>query len=400
MPKIRISRVAVFVFLIVAVLAAAGVFIYLQVRTDQVAATIEENRPLKFLLVLGDEDKIEFSEVVLYQHGTGKSALIDVPVQVGMLLEDRNKIGAVQHVFQADNPELYISHVEDLIGTEIDYYLYIERQQMVHVIDLLEGLDLFIPNPVEYRGENGIVLLPSGSVTLDGEKAVLYATYQEPNERGTEQIGRRQKFVQSVFKEMGEKSEYLSNDKVQDTLLKNIQTDLSKRAASTLMQSFNQLDYDQVVFQRVLGNERQVDGETLLFPYYDGKLIKETVQQTLVSLRNKEVVSAEELNVTLELLNGTSRNGLAGRTSQVFRSYGYDVARVGNAEEQEYEKTIVIDWSGDISAAQQIAGIIQCKNVESRVKDTNEAPTTAPGVDVIDVTIVLGKDFDGRYCKE
>jgi len=400
MPKIRISRVAVFVFLIVAVLAAAGVFIYLQVRTDQVAATIEENRPLKFLLVLGDEDKIEFSEVVLYQHGTGKSALIDVPVQVGMLLEDRNKIGAVQHVFQADNPELYISHVEDLIGTEIDYYLYIERQQMVHVIDLLEGLDLFIPNPVEYRGENGIVLLPSGSVTLDGEKAVLYATYQEPNERGTEQIGRRQKFVQSVFKEMGEKSEYLSNDKVQDTLLKNIQTDLSKRAASTLMQSFNQLDYDQVVFQRVLGNERQVDGETLLFPYYDGKLIKETVQQTLVSLRNKEVVSAEELNVTLELLNGTSRNGLAGRTSQVFRSYGYDVARVGNAEEQEYEKTIVIDWSGDISAAQQIAGIIQCKNVESRVKDANKAPTTAPGVDVIDVTIILGKDFDGRYCKE
>jgi len=400
MPKFRISKVSVFVFLIVAVLAAAVVFIYLQVRTNQVAATIEENRPLKFLLVLGDEGEIEFSEVVLYQYDTGKSALIDVPLQVGMLLEDRNKIGAVQHVFQADNPELYISHVEDLIGTEIDYYLYIERQQMVHVIDLLEGLDLFIPNPVEYRGENGIVLLPSGSVTLDGEKAVLYATYQEPNERGTEQIGRRQKFVQSVFKEMGEKSEYLSNDKVQDTLLKNIQTDLSKRAASTLMQSFNQLDYDQVVFQRVLGNERQVDGETLLFPYYDGKLIKETVQQTLVSLRNKEVVSAEELNVTLELLNGTSRNGLAGRTSQVFRSYGYDVARVGNAEEQEYEKTIVIDWSGDISAAQQIAGIIQCKNVESRVKDANKAPTTAPGVDVIDVTIILGKDFDGRYCKE
>ncbi|MCF7914374.1 MAG: LCP family protein [Spirochaetaceae bacterium] len=400
MPKFRISKVAVFVFLIVAVLAAAGVFIYLQVRTDQVAATIEENQPLKFLLVLGDEGEIEFSEVVFYQHDTGKSALIDVPLQVGMLLEDRNKIGAVQHVFQADNPELYISHVEALLGTEIDYYLYIDRQQMVHVIDLLEGLDLFIPNPVEYRGENGIVLLPSGSVTLDGEKSMLYARYQEPNERGTERIGRRQKFVQSVFKKMGDKSQYLLNDKVRDTLLKNIRTDLSKRAAATLIQSFNQLDYDQVVFQRVLGNERQVDGETLLFPYYEGKLIKETVQQTLVSLRNREVVSTEELNVTLELLNGTSRNGLAGRTSQVFRSYGYDVARVGNAEEQDYEKTIVIDWSGDISAAQQLAGIIQCKNVESRVKEAYEAPTTAPGVDVVDVTIILGKDFDGRYCKE
>jgi len=400
MRKFRLNRAIIFLILILAVLGAAGVFIYLQVRTGQIAAALEENRTLKFVLLVGEEGQIEFSEVALYQHDTGKCALIDVPLNVGMLLKDRNKIGAIRSVFESADPEAYISHIEELLNAEIDHHFYIEKDELVHVVDLIEGLELFIPNPVEYQSPEGIVLLPSGSVTLDGEKAVLYATYQEPNERESEQITRRQKFVQAMFKKMGEKGEYLSNDQVHSALMRNMETDLSKRAVASLIQSFKQLDFDQVVFQRVLGNERQVDGQTLLFPYYEGNLIKETVQQTLVSLRNKEVVSTEELNITLEILNGTSRNGLAGRTSQVFKSFGYDVARVGNATEQDYEKTLVIDWSGDISGAQQVANVIQCKNVESRTGEADEVPASAPGVDVIDVTIILGKDFDGRYCKE
>ena len=400
MRKFKLDRAVIFLFLILAVLGAAGVFIYMQVRTDQIAAALEENRTLKFVLMVGEEGEIEFSEVALYQHNTGKCALIDVPLNVGMLLEDRNKIGAIRSMFNADDPEAYISHIDRLLNTEIDHYFYIEKTQLVHLVDLLGGLELFIPNPVEYQSDEGIVLLPSGSVTLDGEKAVLYGTYKEPDERESEQITRRQKFVQAMLKRMGEQSEYLSNNQVQAVLMRNLETNLSKRAVASLIGSFEKLDYDQVVFQRVLGNDRQVDGQTLLFPYYEGNLIKETVQQTLVSLRNKEVVSTEELNVTLEILNGTSRNGLAGRTSQVFKSFGYDVARVGNAAKQDYEKTLVVDWSGDISAAQQVANVIQCKNVESRTEEAAEAPATAPGVDVIDVTIILGKDFDGRYCKE
>ncbi len=400
MPKFKINRALIFIVLIVAVLGAAGVFIYLQVRTDQVAAALEEDKTLKFMLVVGDQGEIQFSEVVFFQHDTGKCALVDIPLHTGMLLEDRNKIGPIQKVFDSKNPDPYVNHVEKLLNTEIDYYFYVEKRQLVHVVDLVEGLELFIPNPVEYQGEDGLVLLPSGSVTLDGTKAALFAMYQEPNERENERITRRQKFVQSLFKKFGEKKDYLQNEHVQEAVLKNIETDLSGRAVISLLQSFTHLDYEQVVFQRVLGNERRVDGKTLLFPYYEGNLIKETVQQTLSSLRNKEVVSTEELNVTLELLNGTDRNGLAGRTSQVYKSFGYDVARIGNSESQDHEKTLVIDWTGDISAAQQVANVIQCKNVESRTSEAVEAPANAPGVDVIDVTIILGKDFDGRYCKE
>jgi len=266
MPKFKINRALIFIVLIVAVLGAAGVFIYLQVRTDQVAAALEEDKTLKFMLVVGDQGEIQFSEVVFFQHDTGKCALVDIPLHTGMLLEDRNKIGPIQKVFDSKNPDPYVNHVEKLLNTEIDYYFYVEKRQLVHVVDLVEGLELFIPNPVEYQGEDGLVLLPSGSVTLDGTKAALFAMYQEPNERENERITRRQKFVQSLFKKFGEKKDYLQNEHVQEAVLKNIETDLSGRAVISLLQSFTHLDYEQVVFQRVLGNERRVDGKTLLFP--------------------------------------------------------------------------------------------------------------------------------------
>lgn len=400
MRMLKFDKSIIFLILIILILAASVAFIYLQLRTDKVAASLEKGETISFLLVVGEEREIIFSEVVFFQNTTGKCALVDVPTNVGVIYEEQNKIGPVDIAFENGDESGYVQDVSELLDTEIDFLLYIEKEKLVELVDLLEGVDLFIANPVEFESEEGLVLLPSGSLTLDGAKASIFATYKEPQERENEVLTRKQKFVQSLFKKMGEMHSYLQNKEVRAALHDTIESDISNRAIDSLVASFQAMDYDQVVFQRILGNERIVDEQALLFPYYEGRLIKETIQQTLASLKNKEVVSTEELNVTLEILNGTQQNGLAGRTSQVYKSFGYDVAKVGNAESQDYEKTLVIGWHGAMSAAQQVANIIQCKNVEQQTKDEQEMADPIPGADVIDVTIILGKDFDGRYCKD
>jgi len=91
-------------------------------------------------------------------------------------------------------------------------------------------------------------------------------------------------------------------------------------------------------------------------------------------------------------LNGTRVNGLAGRTAEIFRSFGYDLATAQNADRQDYEHTVVLARKGDLATAQQVARIINCTRVHAE---------PAEGIDTaVDVTIILGKDFDGRYCKE
>ncbi|MDY7027515.1 MAG: hypothetical protein SVR04_04380, partial [Spirochaetota bacterium] len=180
MPSLRIDKAFILLLLIVLILAGSGVFIYLQIRTDKIASMMEDEQTLSFLLTVEEEGSIVFSEVVLFQHDTGKCAIIDIPSNTGVLLEMENKIAALDTVFSPSNPSGYIQEVGRLLNYEIDHYLFLQRENLVKLIDLIEGLDLFIPNPVEFQGGDEIVLLPSGSITLDGAKSVLYSTYVEP----------------------------------------------------------------------------------------------------------------------------------------------------------------------------------------------------------------------------
>ena len=65
----------------------------------------------------------------------------------------------------------------------------------------------------------------------------------------------------------------------------------------------------------------------------------------------------------------------------------------------DYEKTVVISRTSDIAAAQRVASLIRCNNVEQRqYLEVDSGADLAAAT--IDVTIILGMDFDGRYCKE
>jgi hypothetical protein len=152
------------------------------------------------------------------------------------------------------------------------------------------------------------------------------------------------------------------------------------------------LNYEKIVFQRVLGSSRVVDGKELLFPHFDGQLLKEIVKQTVETISSQEPFAEDELTVAIEVLNGTSVGGLARRGANVFQSFGYDIVSVANADNQDYQKTVVLDRKGRLEVAQRVADLIRCQRVYSRLEESGDM--------TIDVTIILGTDFDGRYCKE
>jgi len=173
---------------------------------------------------------------------------------------------------------------------------------------------------------------------------------------------------------------------------------MNKRSLITFVGVLSKLDALRLTFQRVLGVKRVVDSRELLFPHYDGNLLRQTWGQTLASLANTQAASTQPPSVRLQILNGTLVGGLAHRTAEIFQSFGYNVAAVGNADRQDYEKTVIIDHSGDLIQAQRVASVIRCSGVESEPVSSAASQSGGSGLNY-DVTIVLGKDFDGRYCK-
>lgn len=394
----RIKKEVIFLILIAGVMLITVLFIYSRVKTDKITNLVDNKENLNVLIMITADNTLKYTELFLYNSYTRKGSLFDLPGNVGSVLAKVNKMGRIDSLFDSGKPTAYIKKIEDLTGLAIPFYMILDETELAGIIDLFDGVKLFIPNPVEMLNKVNIVLLPSGNAVLDGEKTIVFMDYKESGEADSEGVSRRQRVFQALFTAVSEQNRLLDNRRVDNLLYSLIETNLNKTALTALFKEFNKFDSDKIVFQRVLGTNRTIGDEVLLFPYYEGKLLKETVVQTVASLANTEIQSNDTLHIKIDILNGTGQNGLAGRTSQIFKRFGYDIINLGNYSTNSLKQTIVVSRTMDSAAAEKIAKIIKCKNVQ--FSNTVNISNVNILNDNSDVIIILGKDFDGRYCKD
>ena len=376
--------------LIIAVVLASAAIGYLQLRTDLLSESLQKGRPLSFLFAVSGDREYRFFEVLQYDPQTHRGAVLFLPGNVGLIIESLKKVDRLDVLYRYGSIGPLKDKVEQITGLQIPFYFELREQDVVSLVDLLGGLELFIPNPVESAVGERKVLLPSGSVVLDGDKIRDFIAYQDPLEPETDWVGRKQKFLQSLLKALGE-SDLVLDASPFAALRRLVSTNLGPRSLAALLRELAKLESEKLIFQRVLGSTRTVDGKELLFPHFDGQLLKEIVKQTGETIASAEPGAEEELIVALEILNGTSVAGLAKRAASVFQSFGYEIVALGNADNTEYLNTVVLDRKGRLEAAQKAAELIHCQRVYSRLAEGGDL--------TIDVTLILGKDFDGRYCK-
>ena len=107
------------------------------------------------------------------------------------------------------------------------------------------------------------VLVPSGSVILDGKKTATYLSYIDENESELEFRTRHQKVIQSFLYKIGEKNEYLSREDVSRVFLETFSSSLGRRAAVSLLNELRKLDADHLILKAVHGDEVVVDEQVL-----------------------------------------------------------------------------------------------------------------------------------------
>ena len=186
----------------------------------------------------------------------------------------------------------------------------------------------------------------------------------------------------------------MQTPEAESILLRNLESNLDLENFLNLLTLFQDLDYDSVVTQRILGSERIVqtpEGEIpLLFPHFEGQLARDSFQQTISSLALSPNLETDLRTLRVEILNGTRVTGLARRTRDLLSNYGVQVISFGNAEDQNTEFTQVIYHTSE-EAGQKIAELIRGQSL---------IPGSGTNPEKADVTIILGRDFDGWYVRE
>lgn len=385
----------IFLVLIFFILAALTVTLVLSLHTNAVDETLKNDSVIKVLFVMEDRNQVLFTDVLLYYPVSKRGALINILGNTGAIYESLGRVDRIDAIYTEQGIATYKREIEKLIDMPVPFYVVLHREQFGELTDILGGMKVFVPTPIDIKDDEGNRwLLPSGAVTLDGDKINTYLTYEKPDETDTDVQDRRQNvmlaFLTAIGREIGKIN--LAFPMYESRMDSNIEGANFQRLISEIAN----LDAERIQPQTITGSRRVVDGKVLLFPFYDGQLIKDVVRQTTAALISLDE-NAGNRTYVLEIQNGTSVQGLARNTAVLLQGAGYDVLSTVNADRSDYEKTVIINHIGNADVAKNIGDFIHCKDIiDEAVVSDEEAGKTSFNVDF---TIILGRDFDGRYVK-
>ena len=416
----------VFLALIFVVIVAAIVFIVVSLNSDPATDNLKENEIVTVLLVLNDGNNNALAtDVLLYYPKSQKGALFNISGNIGDIYEglsggnERGRTDRIDAVYRELGIDAYNKEVGKLLGLTIPFNIEIGLNDFGLLTDLLGGMKLFVDAPVDMKmekngnpvsvsedgssktsadGEEYIRwLLPAGSVTLDGDKIQTYIQYRLPGEEDSDVETRRQMVMVSMLSALHEKRDVLLEKRNFQLYAGKFKANVSDKILHKLFEYISSMDAetDSLSPQGVQGSLRKLASEniTLLFPLFEGQLIKDIVRAKKENLINE---GSSTYRYVLEVKNGTEVQGLANNASILLRGLGnYDVLPASDADSNDYEHTVIINHmqTKDPDALKVLANFISCKNIEH-----NPSSGLADGSNV-DFTVILGTDWDGRYVR-
>lgn len=397
MKKIRDEQKGLlFIALIIVIIGIISIIFGISLKTSKVEEVFKENDIIRVLFVVEDDDSsVLFSNVLIFDHESNKAALVNLPGYVGSIFKSIGRTDKLEKIYEEVGIESYKAEVEKLLAINIPFYCVIELDKFLKLSDYLGGLRVFIPEPIDAVSEDGDRwLLPSGAVNLDGDKINTYLHYRLPDETESDVQDRFQNAMSAFITSLHDKKFQIFGKNVSQIYADCIQTNVDNDDEYLLFQKIADLNSESIIKQTVSGSLRNVDGQVMLFPSTNGDLIKESVKQITSMLRSADGSLSSHVYV-LEIQNGTTVQGLARNTSILFQNASYDVLSAVNADRNDYDETVIIDHYGNPDVAKMVGEFIHCTNIQQ--KDINMEVEDTPTEASVDFTIILGKDFNGRY---
>lgn len=396
MGKIRDEQKGIiFIIMIVVLVIGLSLFFIFSLHTNEVKDYLKRDSSIRMLILVEDESSNElFSTVLIYYPSSKRGALINMPGYTGAIYESLGRVDRLDSVYNELGILPFKTEVEKLLGISIPFYNVISLENFIHLSDVLSGMRVFIPSPIDSSAPDGERwLLPSGAVNLDGDKISIYLRYRLEDETESDLQERYQNVMSAFFSGLHDKRYILFDKGNFKKICSWFRTDLKYEEEEFLFETISDIDTESIIHQSISGSVRNVEGHQLLFPLNNGENLRNSVKQVTSMLVSGDGTFTSRVFV-LEIQNGTTVQHLARDTQRLFQEAGYDVLPAINADSNDYEETVIIDHTGDEDAAKTVGDFIHCTNIVQAEQGKEDGSSSKASVDF---TIILGRDFNGQY---
>lgn len=204
----------IIVIIILALAAFAGYFYFLGDEDEN--KSYQEGEDLQFLMLgvdsldakKADNARSDTIMVVNVDGKTGKVNIISIPRDTYTKIKGYKKT-KINHSFKYGGSELTLDTVNNLLGTDIKYYVTVDYRFVEDVVDKIGGVDVDVPIDMKYEDPTAdpplTIDIKQGRQTLKGYDAIGFLRFRKGyKDADLGRVKAQQQFMSAILSKMKE----------------------------------------------------------------------------------------------------------------------------------------------------------------------------------------------------
>lgn len=424
----------VLIFIIIILLLGIGWFTYRTIRngggiSGMLATVVGHNENTKKdlkeikVLILGvstdtDAELTDTIMIASYNPNTQKANLLSIPRDT-FTGKNPKKAVASQKINSLYNinktPDKTLAAVNELTGLDIKYYVIVKTEALIKLVDAIGGVKFNVPMRMKYTdtSQNLVIDLEEGEQLIDGNKAeqllrFRHNDYQKgvgmtsyPSEYGDNDFGRmrtQRDFIIATLKQTLKPSNIFKIGQILEIANENVDTNLELSFVKDYIPYAVELDTENITSATLPGTTPDVSTTNGVSVFVaDKKASKEliqsmfyadvteenednTISNNTTTISTTTTQTAEDISI--ELLNGSGDNSKIEEAKKLLEEAGYNVKRTGKTS--SIAQTVITNKK-DVTDE-------NLKNIK-QILGKGNISTNKSSTSLVDVTIIIGKDF-------
>lgn len=339
--------------------------------------------------------------VASYNPKTQKASLLSIPRDtfVGKNEATAKSYNKINALYQTSTDKI-LSAVNDLTGLDLEYYVVVDTEALIKLVDTIGGVEFDVPIDMDYddSSQDLHIHLKAGVQLLDGERAENLVRFRHnnngtsyPASYGDNDVGRmrtQREFITQVVKQTIQLKNIVKIGEIVDIAYQYVETNVTLSVLKDYIPYALEFSTENIQTGSLPGTNEKING--LWFFKADKTKSKELVSQmfeTDSTAEDGQVEQKEDTSVNskikIEVLNGTNANSNLTAVTTMLKQKNYSISKTGETTNSTYT-TIIANGETDETVAEKIK---ECLGVGTVLTTKNTASKA-------DITIIIGNDFN------
>lgn len=286
---------AFFITLLLVIIIAAGMLVFTvsKLGADNPSDILEglkaSNDNITFLLMGADKldinsKKSSRSDTMIlfnFNYKTDKISLISIPRDSRVSIDGKRNKEKLNHSFNYGGPELTLKTVNEMLGTNIPYYLAIDYDFVKDSVDAVGGVEIDVPMDMQYTDEWDepplVIDLKQGLQTLDGNKAIGFLRFRHGyKDADLGRVGAQREFVTSFIHTLKTPRGILGVPKILNSYKLHTKTNIPFENLVEMGKNITRCDLSNIETMTLPGNPKYIN--RISYFIYDKEKSRELVR--------------------------------------------------------------------------------------------------------------------------